>query len=201
MHPIKLSENGKALISTSHGLTLAVWLRGLWVAVPNAGILPVHSETITRFINERNDNAGWLLRIGLSSILPVDLTNKAKPQVGSTNPEELDTFTRAYIEAALWSSSDDTDRPLDERFGREDIHASTLLTMIGDCAAFQRDHADLLADIEPAQAGHDFWLTRNGHGAGFWDRDLGEVGEQLTKASDQYPAIDLYVGDDGLVHA
>lgn len=21
-----------------------------------------------------------------------------------------------------------------------------------------------------AQAGHDFWLTRNGHGTGFWDR-------------------------------
>ena len=31
------------------------------------------------------------------------------------------------------------------------------------------------------QAGHDFWLTRNGHGAGFWDRGLGALGETLTK--------------------
>lgn len=30
-------------------------------------------------------------------------------------------------------------------------------------------------DMTPAQAGHDFWLTRNGHGAGFWDGDDGKV--------------------------
>lgn len=27
-----------------------------------------------------------------------------------------------------------------------------------------------LADYDMAQVGHDLWLTRNGHGAGFWDR-------------------------------
>ena len=33
-------------------------------------------------------------------------------------------------------------------------------------------------------AGHDYWLTRNGHGTGYWDRDLGEIGDQLTRASE-----------------
>ncbi len=32
-------------------------------------------------------------------------------------------------------------------------------------------------------AGHDFYLTRNGHGTGFWDRDAGAVGEQLSAAA------------------
>ena len=38
---------------------------------------------------------------------------------------------------------------------------------------------------EPAggQLGHDLWLTRNGHGAGFWDRGLGELGERLSEAA------------------
>lgn len=34
--------------------------------------------------------------------------------------------------------------------------------------------------------GHDFALTRNGHGAGFWDRGLGMVGEALTQISKPY---------------
>ena len=34
----------------------------------------------------------------------------------------------------------------------------------------------LLQDIPLAQIGHDLWLTRNGHGAGFWDRGLGAQG-------------------------
>ena len=28
-------------------------------------------------------------------------------------------------------------------------------------------------------AGHDFWLTRNGHGAGFWDGDYPESEETI----------------------
>ena len=27
---------------------------------------------------------------------------------------------------------------------------------------------------------HDYWLTRNGHGVGFWDRGLGDVGVMLS---------------------
>jgi hypothetical protein len=29
------------------------------------------------------------------------------------------------------------------------------------------------------QAGIDFWLTRNRHGAGYWDRGLGITGDKL----------------------
>ena len=54
--------------------------------------------------------------------------------------------------------------------------------------------------IDAAQAGHDFWLTRNGHGAGFWDRGLGERGDRLTNAAHVYGACDLYLGDDGFVY-
>lgn len=50
------------------------------------------------------------------------------------------------------------------------------------------------------RAGHDFWLTRNGHGAGFWDRGLGALGERLTQAAEVYSSVDLYVSDDGLIY-
>jgi hypothetical protein len=38
-----------------------------------------------------------------------------------------------------------------------------------------------LAKRDADSFGHDFYLTREGHGAGFWDRGLGELGDYLTK--------------------
>jgi len=34
----------------------------------------------------------------------------------------------------------------------------------------------------------------------FWDRGLGEIGEALTKASQKYNEIFLYIGDDNLIY-
>jgi hypothetical protein len=74
--------------------------------------------------------------------------------------------------------------------------------MAVDCLAFiEANEADLLTYCEqrtydPSQgevesyAGHDFWLTRSGHGAGFWDRGLGALGERLTEASKAYGSPD-----------
>ena len=49
-----------------------------------------------------------------------------------------------------------------------------------------------------ALAGHDFWLTRNHHGAGFWETsDWKELqGKKLTSNSQQYKEINLYVEND-----
>lgn len=66
------------------------------------------------------------------------------------------------------------------------------------------DYVDFLAvsgeDVEEyvrttgcgmGQVEHDFHLTRNGHGAGFWDRGAGEVGERLTEAAKVYGTAEL----------
>ena len=113
----------------------------------------------------------------------------------------LDPFTEAYLECALWSSVDDNGAPLDDSYGIEDLSAAVLASAVADCVAFQQDNASDLAQAGTAErCGHYFWLTRNGHGAGFWDRCLGEVGERLTKASKTYGSVDLYAGEDGLIY-
>lgn len=116
---------------------------------------------------------------------------------------KLDDFTLAYIEAALWATSATDDTTGDEyesleSFDLDDLDDATLASMVEDCREFQADHA---GDLERAarrgdyangrytpaeRAGHDFWLTRNHHGAGFWDRGLGKVGERLTEAAQAY---------------
>ena len=50
------------------------------------------------------------------------------------------------------------------------------------------------------EAGHDFWLTRNRHGSGFWDEDIGDVGRQLTEAACACGECNLYVGDDQRIY-
>lgn len=117
----------------------------------------------------------------------------------------MDPFTIAYIEAALWSSTDNSDdsggRPLDANYGVEDFAAETMASILDDCKAFQETYAEeVCGNIE--QAGHDFWLTRNRHGAGFFDGDWqADVCARLTEASHAYGSVDLYVGDDGLIYS
>jgi len=124
---------------------------------------------------------------------------------------KLDDFTRAYIEAALWSTNDESNEqggnPLDHNYTPEDIAPETLETIVADCKRFQEENAkdiaageDRLDYTTSERAGHDFWLTRNGHGCGFWDGDWPKGAEdRLTEASKAFGEVWLYVGDDGRI--
>jgi hypothetical protein len=122
--------------------------------------------------------------------------------VDQLTPVQLDEFFEAYVECALWSSMDDEGEPLD-------MHETSVFchnTMLNDCRMFtDRNYDKLMEALEHsgytlAKAGHDFWLTRNHHGAGYWDRGLGKVGDRLAYSAEVEGSVDLYVGDDGLVH-
>jgi len=114
----------------------------------------------------------------------------------------MDNFTRGYITCALWSSIDDDGIPLDDSMSVDDIAPASLERMQADCAKFQRDNEHLLVQSSRPDdyKGHDFWLTRNRHGVGFWDRGDEELGEALTRAAHSFGEHSLYVGDDGLIH-
>jgi len=113
----------------------------------------------------------------------------------------MTNFETAYITCALWSSTDEQGQPLDAAFSVDDLAPATLQAMISDCQDFQAfcKPEDLILQSDE-QNGHDFWLTRNGHGAGFWDRGLGEAGTRLTNNAHTYGSFDLYVGDDGQIY-
>ena len=114
--------------------------------------------------------------------------------------DTLNTFQRAYFECAIWSSTGDDGEPLDEDYDITDFHPETWDKMKEDCDEFQETNKELLEDLDPSQSGDDFWLTRNGHGAGFWDRGLGKIGEKLSEMCKLEGSIDLYVGDDKKIY-
>lgn len=104
----------------------------------------------------------------------------------------LDAFTRAYLEAALWTC--DPYHGISGQWSEHDdwtignIDVDSVATAITVCEAFQRDNAGDLAatKADDDRNGIDFWLTRNHHGAGFWDRGYGELGDRLTDAAHTY---------------
>lgn len=118
----------------------------------------------------------------------------------------FEAFVDGYITAALWSDcmppeSDPDgesggcegltlrpgarDRMIERGRLREFVEANDvdLLAYVDAMGPWSGTDSRGYIDNEPAEAraGHDLWLTRNGHGAGFWDRDLGELGDRLTK--------------------
>jgi hypothetical protein len=112
----------------------------------------------------------------------------------------MTTFLKAYIDCALWSSTDNDGEPLDD--GGYTLSAGAQARMAADCTTFQAAHAGLLARAgDDTQNGHDYWLTRNRHGAGFWDRGYPQtVSAALTEAAHADGECNLYAGDDGLLY-
>lgn len=129
-------------------------------------------------------------------------------------------FFRSYVGTALWSSvtDDESEGPvITDEHDISDLAPATLDSMLADCARFydankehihcdgaplSREFEGSIVAREAAMAGHDFWLTRCGHGAGFWDGDWPEpAASALDTASKEFGNVDLYVGDDGQIYA
>lgn len=133
---------------------------------------------------------------------------------------EFNSITDHYLIAALWSTStmgDDEEEFLDGNHGIDDIAESARDKTQTELAQFLTDNKELLelaratnyglssGDVSGfiGQVGHDFLLTRNGAGVGFWDRQElydGGLGEALSESSRSFGTADFYIGDDGKIY-
>lgn len=119
----------------------------------------------------------------------------------------LDQFTTACFEAMEFTDAS-CDYPESGMFPESaELAEETRLDLEADCRSFWRRYGCYImatGGATPTQAGHDFWLTRNGHGSGFRDRDISVYGpyvEMLVKGANAYGPFEMHVGDDGLVYA
>lgn len=123
----------------------------------------------------------------------------------TVKPMEFDPFTQAYLTAMLWAENDESTpsggEPLDSNYSLDDLSPLARATAWSECRDFQWGFGELFKGKEE-QAGHDFWLTRNHHGVGFWDRPevYGEESAKiLTMGSQACGGRSPVVGDDGLI--
>jgi hypothetical protein len=129
----------------------------------------------------------------------------------------VECATRSYANTMLWANAVcDVEDCADREAGGDCEHTNDAIADHGwddfnadDQTSMAADVYDLiLANVDDFFAyvvarsadnfGHDFALTRNGHGAGFWDRGLGELGDRLTTAAKVYGESSVYVNDGGV---
>ncbi len=114
----------------------------------------------------------------------------------------LKEFTEGYIQCMLWCGVLE-DELLDDIPDADILDTATLEECKMDCKDFYENFGGLLkktGEYNHQLLGHDFYLTRNGHGTGFWDRGYGDVGDELTKMAKPYGSYSLILGDDGYLH-
>ena len=118
-------------------------------------------------------------------------------------PQLLETLLRS---STVYTSETCDDVPADNFEPSKELcqHLDTLYDQ------FQHTLENTLPDFEPfedcnrecdefGQMQHDFILTVNRHGAGFWDGDW-KSGDELTEICHLFREIEIYLGDDNLVH-
>lgn len=84
----------------------------------------------------------------------------------------FEAFVAGYLECAAWASGDGEENESYEAF---EFAPSAELRAQAVCRAFIEACGPLIEQAAEVREweylGHDFWLTRCGHGTGFWDRD------------------------------
>lgn len=118
-----------------------------------------------------------------------------------------------YLETILWAENDQSDErggaPLDRNYGVWDFSDEARDQAHIDLSNFRRDmgHAlnaigDEADELNLDEWPRDFWLSRNGHGTGFFDREelYGELADVLQVLAKLQGEAYVYVGDDRQVH-
>ena len=105
----------------------------------------------------------------------------------------LETIVKHYLIAALWTNE------MDE-FSNLDFDTDTKAEATVICQKFVKQAKDLLTkEWTDEQIGHDLWLTRGGHGAGFWDRNKPNANE-LSDIAQKNEFHGLVFEADGVIY-
>ena len=116
----------------------------------------------------------------------------------------MNDMVEGYLDCALWADLRTEDGDSIDDKGIIDCTDAMIVKATKDCENFKELAKDLipsyLESFDESQMGHDFWLTRNGHGAGFWDRGLDDkLGKDLSKVAESFGSGYLYINDGGMV--
>lgn len=115
----------------------------------------------------------------------------------------LEQFIAGYIKCLYFVDTGDDDQPSSDRVLSDEAYEY----VVDICTTFWDNYGDIVMaatctgyDVTQAErAGFDFYLTRQGHGSGFWDGDWSEPhGDTLTEASG-YSGDHVYLDDDGYI--
>lgn len=97
-----------------------------------------------------------------------------------------------YFEALIWADVEESE-DIKGSYTIYDIEQASLVKHLNELDAFFDQAQDILdnSDYTHEQACHDFYLTRQRHGVGFWENDHcnEEQGEKLTALAKAFSIV------------
>lgn len=94
----------------------------------------------------------------------------------------------SYLESVLFTEELDERSIAEFSLSSKDVSLEQINRFVAACG-------DLLDEWDESQIGHDFWLTRCGHGTGFWDRDLPN-GDAISEICENFRFHGLVFSED-----
>jgi hypothetical protein len=130
----------------------------------------------------------------------IELLNSQTPVTEnlSSNRLNVNDILDNYLEAAFWT--EEQQNPELQNKMVSDIDSASLQKTKNDIMQFLRtalqQAGEELKTYDSKSIGHNLWLSRNGHGAGFFD----DNNDKLQDIARNMKSSDLYIGDDGKVY-
>lgn len=126
---------------------------------------------------------------------------REKPkELSQETKNELDSFSIAYLEGALFSTTNGgTDTPLDRDYTYMDFSEQFVQMALLDCEEFVEANESLWEDDPAANdedvAGRFFWYARNHHGRTFCDGEFPLHGKTLQENAQAFGENDFLIQD------
>lgn len=117
---------------------------------------------------------------------------------GRCSALEFDQFFDGYTEALFFDWEGDRMEEFGVPDGADlDIDSSSERQMRADCTVFINETYPWIRHNMDL-AGHDFYMTRMGHGVGFWDREeiWGEHADELSRIAQNFPEESVFPYED-----
>jgi hypothetical protein len=115
----------------------------------------------------------------------------------------IENIIRQYLLTALWTADDESDRNSFQDKSVYDFSNEAKKQAKEEIEWFIDITGDAIirSNISDGSIGHYLWLTRNGHGSGFWDNNYRKEDEdELCYLSEILGECLIYTGDDGKIY-
>lgn len=123
---------------------------------------------------------------------------------GEVDEEMLDQMVKGYMDAVLFTETDDDQEPLDSNYSNEDFDPETVIKIRKMISQYIEENLDAIksSNIHYDTIGKDIWFAQSGQGAGFFDHLMDrDVIDKLTKGAKKFVDLSAHVfAQDGKVY-
>jgi hypothetical protein len=118
--------------------------------------------------------------------------------MAADNNFDVNKILNSYLETAIWAEESDENDLQGKTIHEIDKNskANSAIEIYQFLQKAQQEASDELNTYDEEAIGHNLWLSRNGHGAGFFD----DNNDKLQNLARNMKPVDIYLGNDNKIY-